>query len=83
MTQKTTLESLTNEQIMSLRAEALQHGDVAMAVICEIASAYPETIAGAQYDSIAPDVRAELEAMSNDDARARVVAAINNAEAQS
>ena len=79
----TTIETLSEYQIATLHAEAMAHGDIEMAVVCEVASAGPEFIGHAHYNRLSPDVQTGLQGMTRETARALVVRAINDAEAQS
>lgn len=78
----TTLDTLTENQVVALRSEALAAGDVAMAVICDVASSGPETIGDSLFGGLPSDVRVELQSLTQDAARTKVVKAINHSEAQ-
>lgn len=72
---------ISYEQIYTLRDKALAHGDVAMAVICEI-SLDDETIGDDLYGTIDEDKQLELEELSQFQALELACEAIRNADAQ-
>jgi hypothetical protein len=80
----TTLDTLTDGQITSLREQAFAAGDAMMGFICAVALG--TRYSAAELNDISCLNRTEqleIAAMDRDSARARVVAAITDAEAMS
>ena len=76
----TTIKSLTENQIRALRHEALTASDYDMAAICDLAIA--GSIDMDDYTAVSPSGERKIRGMSQADAYAEVVRAINNTEAQ-
>lgn len=76
----TTIKSLTENQIRTLRAEALTAGDYDMAAICDLA--IDGSIDLDDYTTVSPSGSRKIRDMSQEDAYAEIVRVINNAEAQ-
>lgn len=76
----TTIKSLTENQIRTLRFEALTAGDYDMAAICDLA--IDGSIDCDDYTTLSTSGERRIRTMSRADAYAEIVRVINNAEAQ-
>lgn len=80
--QRTTLDNLTDAQISALRDEAFAHGDAVMGYICNVALGQEYTLAELNDNScLDRSEQLEIEALDQDQARAKVVSVIDSAEA--